>query len=59
MKQISAPFPDVEVSCPLCSAELLAPGYEFESCHISAIAKATTYCESCDEEFKVIVGGDL
>lgn len=59
MKEINAPFPDVEVACPNCKIDLYAAGYEFEPGYITAMARSTVYCEACDEEFLVLVGGDL
>jgi RNase P subunit RPR2 len=59
MIEVNVPFPDIETNCPSCNSDVLAAGYEFEPRYHTAMAHCVAYCESCDQEFRVIVGGDL
>jgi len=58
-KIIKISFPDVDVECPNCKTDIAVSGYDFEpTVSLGSYGKATDiYCDDCDHEFDVVVGG--
>jgi len=52
-------FPALTINCPGCQQDMLIEGYDFEPTpSIGTYGKATDiYCDDCDAEFDVVVGG--
>lgn len=57
MIEVNVPFPDVETECPSCGADVFVSGYEFIQWSDGS-SRCVTGCDACDQQFRVIVGGD-
>ncbi len=58
-QKIVIPLPTVYFTCPHCDSNMTLESYDFEPCEEDhCYAKSTAiYCETCDKEIDVYLGG--